>query len=172
VSSASYGTGPEKVDLASREPFWDRMVKTRWRRGLECAAPQRCCVKYKGLRRADEEMAASCWVSFLIWKWNRRKCCCSASTRRPLKGVRLLFYRRDILSALATPPTATLDTFSHCFVRLFCFMFRATPSPHSVSITPLARYRLLTIIQSSSLSSNEDSPKHVRIHPSFRTVLS
>lgn len=67
--------------------------------------------------------------------------CCSASTRRPLKGARLLLYRRVILSALATPPPAILDIFSLCFVRLFSFMFRSTPSPRAVSLI-LARSHL------------------------------
>ncbi len=76
-----------------------------------------------------------------------------------------------MLSTFAPPPPATLDLFSHRFVRLFGLMFRSAVSPHSVSSArSLARYHLLTTDQSSSLSSTEDSPKHVRIYSRFHTA--
>jgi hypothetical protein len=49
-----------------------------------------------------------------------------------------------MLCTFAPHPTVTLDIFPQRFFRLFCLMFRSTPSPHS----------------SCSLSSDEDSPKH------------
>ena len=73
-----------------------------------------------------------------------------------------------MLCTFAPPPPVTLDLFPRCFVRLFNFMFRSTPSPHSVSPARcLLRSRQLTTDQSCSLSSDEDSPKHVRIYPAL-----
>lgn len=78
------------------------------------------------------------------------------------------FIAGDTLSPFALPPPATLD---NCFIQLFCFMFRSTPSPPSVSVDSYqARSHILTTSQSSSLSSLDDSPKHVRIYSCLHTL--